>query len=110
MYKKLSAVGCSHALSSCQCEAQSLVVQGGQWKVPSRRQVLKTAALALGSSAGAVAGVGALAALGSGESWAQTPPMPKGPLVDTHHHFYPPEYYKAWMDYEDPSRTWTKRG
>ncbi len=101
MYKKLSAVGCSHALSSCPCDSQSLVVQDGQWKVPSRRQVLKTAALAWGSSAGAVAGVGALAALGSQESRAQTPPMPKGPLVDTHHHFYPPEYYKAWMDYED---------
>jgi len=22
-------------------------------------------------------------------------------LIDTHHHFYPPEYQKAWMDWED---------
>jgi predicted TIM-barrel fold metal-dependent hydrolase len=23
------------------------------------------------------------------------------PLIDTHHHFYPPEYQKLWLDYED---------
>src|SRR5450755_4258108 len=22
-------------------------------------------------------------------------------LIDTHHHFYPPEYQKAWLDWED---------
>jgi hypothetical protein len=22
-------------------------------------------------------------------------------LIDTHHHFYPPEYQKLWLDYED---------
>jgi predicted TIM-barrel fold metal-dependent hydrolase len=25
----------------------------------------------------------------------------KPSLIDTHHHFYPPEYQKAWMDWED---------
>lgn len=23
------------------------------------------------------------------------------PLIDTHHHFYPPEYHKAWLDWEN---------
>src|SRR5580700_7022774 len=23
------------------------------------------------------------------------------PLIDTHHHFYPPEYQKAWLAWED---------
>ena len=22
-------------------------------------------------------------------------------LIDTHHHFYPPDYQKAWLDWED---------
>src|SRR5262249_58793536 len=25
----------------------------------------------------------------------------KAKVVDTHHHFYPPAYQKAWMDWED---------
>jgi 6-methylsalicylate decarboxylase len=24
-----------------------------------------------------------------------------GPVIDTHHHFYPPDYQKAWLDWED---------
>ena len=26
---------------------------------------------------------------------------PAGPLIDTHHHFYAPEYQKAWLDWEE---------
>jgi predicted TIM-barrel fold metal-dependent hydrolase len=37
-------------------------------------------------------------------------------LIDTHHHFYPPEYQKLWLDYEDAHKlphfpgqvTWSK--
>lgn len=25
----------------------------------------------------------------------------KGDLIDTHHHYYPPEYQKAWLDWEE---------
>src|SRR5256885_1012999 len=25
-------------------------------------------------------------------------------LIDTHHHFYPPAYQKAWLDLEDPRK------
>jgi len=49
---------------------------------------------------GFVAGVGALAAsmmLPKGMARAQGKP----PLIDTHLHFYPPEYQKLWLGYED---------
>ena len=108
MYKKFSPLGCSHGLQSCgECDTQDLVVHGGQWLRPSRRNLLKSATLALGSSAGSLGALSALSALGSVESFAQTtqPTQPTqpflGPLIDTHHHFYPPEYLKAWMDYEN---------
>jgi predicted TIM-barrel fold metal-dependent hydrolase len=42
--------------------------------------------------------LGALGGVGSSQSVAQINP---GPLIDTHHHFYPPDYLKAWMDYEN---------
>lgn len=47
---------------------------------------------------GAVA-LGAAAALPA----AKAPAEPAAPsrLIDTHHHFYPPEYQKAWADWED---------
>ncbi|HEX3938817.1 MAG TPA: amidohydrolase family protein [Xanthobacteraceae bacterium] len=68
----------------------------------SRRQFL----------AGAAA-FGAVAALPPGKAEAQ-PAAPK--LVDTHHHFYPPAYQKAWIDWEDQRKiphfnsqlAWTK--
>jgi predicted TIM-barrel fold metal-dependent hydrolase len=44
------------------------------------------------------AAVGATALLPSGETRAQAAPAR---LVDTHHHFYPPTYQKAWSDWED---------
>jgi predicted TIM-barrel fold metal-dependent hydrolase len=53
----------------------------------SRRQFLANAA-ALGAVAGFTKPSHALAAEGS-------------KLIDTHHHFYPPAYQKAWSDWED---------
>jgi predicted TIM-barrel fold metal-dependent hydrolase len=42
--------------------------------------------------------VGATALLPGGETAAETAPAK---LIDTHHHFYPPTYQKAWADWED---------
>jgi 6-methylsalicylate decarboxylase len=44
-----------------------------------------------GTAAAAVAGV-----LPQRRAFAAAPA-----LIDTHHHFYPPEYQKLWLDYED---------
>jgi predicted TIM-barrel fold metal-dependent hydrolase len=52
---------------------------------PSRRQFIA------GAVATAVAG-----GLSVTRASAQAPS-----LIDTHHHFYPPEYQKLWLDYED---------
>src|ERR1700682_2806921 len=49
--------------------------------------------------AGAAA-VGAAALWSADDAGAQTSPAP-AKLVDTHHHFYPPTYQKAWADWED---------
>jgi len=63
-----------HLAISCACHA-------------SRRQFL----------AGAVA-LGAAAALPGSETPARAA---AANLIDTHHHFYPPAYQKAWVDWED---------
>jgi predicted TIM-barrel fold metal-dependent hydrolase len=47
--------------------------------------------------AGAAA-FGASAALPTGKAAAEPAPAK---LIDTHHHFYPPAYQKAWADWED---------
>jgi predicted TIM-barrel fold metal-dependent hydrolase len=62
--------------------------------------------------AGAVA-VGATVALGGSGHPAQAA---TAKLIDTHHHFYPPTYQKAWADWEDQRKiphfgvqlAWTK--
>ena len=43
-----------------------------------------------------VGALGAAAVLPSASATAQ-----KRNVIDTHHHFYPPEYQKSWMDWED---------
>jgi len=47
----------------------------------------------------------ALVAAGAGTALAgcAMPTTSSGParVIDTHHHYYPPEYQKAWLDYED---------
>ncbi|MDB5899060.1 MAG: hypothetical protein JWP41_2662 [Ramlibacter sp.] len=53
---------------------------------------------------GFVQALGAFGAAGAAASLAGcgTPSMAASPdLIDTHHHFYPPEYQKAWLDWED---------
>jgi predicted TIM-barrel fold metal-dependent hydrolase len=45
-----------------------------------------------------LAGVGAAAALNGNGVSAQAA---TAKLIDTHHHFYPPAYQKAWSDWED---------
>jgi predicted TIM-barrel fold metal-dependent hydrolase len=50
-----------------------------------------------GFLAGAAA-LGAAALLPGDDAEAQAAPMK---LIDTHHHFYPPQYQKAWADWED---------
>jgi 6-methylsalicylate decarboxylase len=68
----------------------------------SRRQFLASAAA-----------LGATALLPGREASAQAAPAK---LIDTHHHFYPPTYQKAWADWEDQRKiphfgvqmTWTK--
>jgi 6-methylsalicylate decarboxylase len=59
------------------------------------------------------AAVGAAAVLRGGGISAQAA---TGKLIDTHHHFYPPTYQKAWADWEDQRKiphfgvqlAWTK--
>src|SRR5258708_8627372 len=54
----------------------------------------------MSSRRGFLAGFGALAAASIVPTFAahgQTKPA----LIDTHLHFYPPEYQKLWLDYED---------
>src|SRR5258707_12115090 len=57
--------------------------------------------------------VGAAAMFPARTSWGQGA---KPILIDTHHHFYPPDYQKAWLDWEDKRKiphfatqvAWTK--
>jgi len=46
------------------------------------------------SAIGAAGALPACSSLGGGPAGAPR-------LIDTHHHFYPPEYQKAWLDWED---------
>src|ERR1035437_10817136 len=60
----------------------------------------------------AVGAWGATAMLPGGIALGQT----MSNLIDTHHHFYPPDYQKAWLDWEDGRKrphfptqvTWTR--
>src|SRR4051794_25504218 len=60
-------------------------------------------ASAWASRRGFVQALGAFGAVGAASlAGCGTPSMMASPdLVDTHHHFYPPEYQKAWLDWED---------
>src|SRR5665213_1500963 len=52
------------------------------------------------SRRGFLAGLGALGAASVLPSFAARA-QAKPALIDTHLHFYPPEYQKRWLDYED---------
>jgi 6-methylsalicylate decarboxylase len=46
--------------------------------------------------------VGGGAALGLAAAFLETPSAaPIATLIDTHHHFFPPAYQKAWLEWED---------
>lgn len=94
MYKKLTPTTCTHSQVSCSlCSSDPLVIQKGQISAPNRRSLLKGA---LGGAIGLGAGLGAL---GTGQDvLAQSK---TSALIDTHHHFYPPEYHRAWLDWEN---------
>jgi predicted TIM-barrel fold metal-dependent hydrolase len=49
---------------------------------------------------GALGGLAAVAA-GAALPGCATPAAATPFWIDTHHHFYPPEYQKAWLDWED---------
>ena len=57
-----------------------------------------------GTRRGFVQALGALGAMGAAASLpacTSATMVARPDLVDTHHHFYPPEYQKAWLDWED---------
>ena len=87
---------------ACGCDAGpsagALVAGAGRDTGNSRRGFLR----GLGGLA-ATAALGAGAVLpGCASSPSATPATAAlPPAIDTHHHYYPPEYQKAWLDYED---------
>ena len=48
-----------------------------------------------------IAAIGALGAAALVPGCAAVREARERRLVDTHHHFYAPEYQKAWLDWED---------
>ncbi len=48
-----------------------------------------------------LAAAGALGAASLLPASAARGQVGKGKVIDTHHHFYPPDYLKAWLDWED---------
>src|SRR5262245_4739745 len=76
-------------LTGCQCCTE-----------PSRREFVASVASRRQFVAG-LAGLGA-ATLGGGLTLPNlASAQHKASLIDTHHHFYPPEYQKAWLGWEE---------
>jgi 6-methylsalicylate decarboxylase len=48
---------------------------------------------------GGLAAFGAATLAAGGSAFGQPPAPSLGKLIDTHHHYYPPEIIKAWSDY-----------
>ena len=87
-------------LTGCQC-----------YGAPSRRQSSRRQFVAGLATLGAAAfGAATLPKLASAQH--------KASLIDTHHHFYPPEYQKAWLGWEESRKlphfptqvAWTREG
>ncbi len=79
--------GAGHGAYACgTAEDDMLLVNNGEL----RRGFLKT----LGA-------LGAAGLAGPFAAQAQSPGQASGRVIDTHHHFYPPEYQKAWFAWED---------
>jgi predicted TIM-barrel fold metal-dependent hydrolase len=72
----------AHANSDCDCT-------GDLGRFGTRRGFLQVL--------GALGAAAALPSCGSMGGGAMGAPR----LIDTHHHFYPPEYQKAWLEWED---------
>jgi len=97
MFTSLLSGSCAHHTLTCLgCASPAQ---------PQRRQVLKAAG-----------GLGVLGALGLGG--VSVSAQSGAGLVDTHHHYYPPAYQKAWFDWEDQRKIphfpqqerWTREG
>jgi 6-methylsalicylate decarboxylase len=73
----------THALDQAACGCQSSAGPFG-----TRRSFMQL-----------IGSLGAAAALPACSSMDSATNAPK--LIDTHHHFYPPAYQKAWLDWED---------
>ena len=92
MSRELTTDNGTHHAGDCPC---------CQFGRPSRRLLMM-----------AVGAWGATAMLPGGIALGQT----TSNLIDTHHHFYPPDYQKAWLDWEDARKlphfptqvTWTR--
>ena len=55
-----------------------------------------------GTSASRRAFLAGTAAIGAAAIWPGVPAFgQQKTLIDTHHHFYPPEYQKLWLDWEE---------
>src|SRR5215212_21009 len=74
----------------CRCPAHA----GSPALEPARRGFLR--------GLGALASVGATTGLAGCATGADAPAATRSPQpwIDTHHHYYPPEYQKAWLDWE----------
>jgi 6-methylsalicylate decarboxylase len=73
----------NHAIGDDACDCGSRTVRLG-----TRRSFMQ-----LIGSVGAAAALPACSGMGASATGSQ--------LIDTHHHFYPPAYQKAWLDWED---------
>ena len=93
------------SMLSGSCTNHSLTCIDCTTDQPQRRKVLK-----------GMGGLGVLGALGL--SGVSVSAQSGAGLVDTHHHYYPPAYQKAWFDWEDQRKIphfpqqerWTREG
>ena len=85
MFQRLLSSACQHSSSSkisCSCEHDYDTDLDNR-----KRSFIKA--------------VGGLGVLGSSITAMIANAQSASPLIDTHHHFYPPEYHKAWIEWEN---------
>ena len=84
MFQRLLSPSCQHTSQTmiCSCENnQEHALDHG------KRSFIKS--------------VGGLGVLGGSITSLIAHAQSASPLIDTHHHFYPPEYHKAWLEWEN---------
>lgn len=81
MYTPQDCTSLTHPTAACDCLAATASPLG------SRRSFMQL-----------LSAIGAVAALPACSSMDASAAAPE--LIDTHHHFYPPAYQKAWLDWE----------